>query len=423
MGIPSNIKKLIASSGVNFLFRILGLGFSFLITIVITRLFGIDSYGLYALAFTIAQALAMVFALGIPNALVKIIGNERLNWKQAKKVLLKGIKIVLIIGLIPLITIILGHDLLSIHLFNKPHLSPYFLLLAIGLPLMILHELLLYFFIATQNFKKYNWFMFVMPHSIFLVLLLVISFLKWDGACVFGCYVVAITITVITEIFYVFELQPNQTPSILKSKQLLKISSPMMFSGLLIFLLSWTDTIMLGFYMSEADVGIYNVAFRLGSIGFLVIVSVSTFITPKISLLYGEKNYSELKRTIQNATRLVFLLSIPLFGVIFLGRDFFLKLFGEEVIAGNNALALISVGILFSASCGNVDQILNMTGGEKILRNITIVSFLLNIILNFIFIPTKGINGAALASLITNITLNIICLIYIKKRLGYLTLI
>ncbi|MBS4040333.1 MAG: flippase [Flavobacteriales bacterium] len=423
MGIPTHIKKLIASSGVNFLFRILGLGFSFLITIVITRLFGIDNYGSYALTFTLAQALAMVFALGIPNALVKIIGNERLNWKQAKKVLLKGIKIVLIIGLIPFFTIILWHDLFSIHLFSKPHLSPYFLLLAIGLPIMILHELLLYFFIATQNFKKFNWFMFVMPHSIFLVFLLATSFLKWDGAYVFGCYVVAIIITVITEIFYVFELQPNQTPSILKSKQLLKISSPMMFSGLLIFLLSWTDTIMLGFYMSEADVGIYNVAFRLGSIGFLVIVSVSTFITPKISLLYGEKNFLELKRTIQNATRLVFLLSIPLFVVIFLGREFLLKLFGEEVVAGSNALALISVGILFSASCGNVDQILNMTGGEKILRNITLFSFVLNVILNFTFIPKQGLQGAALASLITNIVLNIACLFYVKKRLGYYTLI
>lgn len=423
MGIPPHIKRLIASSGINFLFRIIGLGFSFLITIVVTRWFGINNYGSYALVFTIAQAMAMIFAFGIPNALVKIIGNERLNWHQAKKVLLKGIKIVLLIGLIPVFTIIFGHEFLALHLFSKPHLSPYFLLLAIGLPVMILHELFLYFFIATQNFKKFNWFMFVMPHFVFLVLLLVISFLKWDGAYIFGCYVIAITITVITEFFYVFELTPNQTPSILKSKQLLKIASPMMFSGLLIFLLSWTDTIMLGFYMSEAEVGIYNVAFRLGSIGFLVIVSVSTFITPKISLLYGEKNYIELKKTIQNATRLILLLSIPLFGIIFFGREFWLQLFGNEVKAGSNALALISVGILFSASCGNVDQILNMTGGEKILRNITLFSFVLNVMLNFTFIPTQGIQGAALASLITNIVLNVACLIYVKKRLGYYTLL
>lgn len=423
MGIPPHLKKLIASSSINFLFRIIGLGFSFLITLLITRWFGIDQYGAYAYVFTISQALAMVFALGIPNALVKINGNERLNIFQTKKVLFKGIQIALLICLFPVLLIFFGYEFISLHVFGKSHLSSYFLLLAAALPLMILHEILLYFFIASQQYKKFNWFMFVMPHVLFLLFLVIASTFNYSNSYIFGCYILSIALTVVAEAILIFELKPNPQTYVINTKQLLKISSPMMFSGILIFLLNWTDTIMLGFYSTEEEVGIYNVAYRLGSIGFLVIVSVSTFVTPKISLLFGEKKLLELKKTIQNATRLILFLSIPLFVIIFLGREFFLQLFGTKTIAGSNALALISVGILFSASCGNVDQILNMTGGEKILRNITLGSFLLNVILNLIFIPSQGINGAALASLITNITLNIICLIYIKKRLGYFTLI
>jgi O-antigen/teichoic acid export membrane protein len=71
---------------------------------------------------------------------------------------------------------------------------------------------------------------------------------------------------------------------------------------------------------------------------------------------------------------------------------------------------------------GNVDQILNMTNNHKILRNITILCFFVNVILNFILIPKFGIEGAAIASLITNVVINLSCVYYIKKKLGFYTL-
>ncbi|MDP5001477.1 MAG: polysaccharide biosynthesis C-terminal domain-containing protein, partial [Flavobacterium sp.] len=76
----------------------------------------------------------------------------------------------------------------------------------------------------------------------------------------------------------------------------------------------------------------------------------------------------------------------------------------------------------FSAMAGNVDQILNMTNNQVLLRNITILSFFVNISLNFLLIPYYGINGAAFASLISNVVINTLCLYYIKKKLGFYTL-
>jgi len=69
-----------------------------------------------------------------------------------------------------------------------------------------------------------------------------------------------------------------------------------MFSGLLLYLLNWTDVIILGMMVDDKQVGIYNIAFKVGSAGFLIIVSVSTIITPKIAQLYGEKKMMELKK-------------------------------------------------------------------------------------------------------------------------------
>jgi O-antigen/teichoic acid export membrane protein len=71
---------------------------------------------------------------------------------------------------------------------------------------------------------------------------------------------------------------------------------------------------------------------------------------------------------------------------------------------------------------GNVDQILNMTENQNIFRNITIFSFFVNLILSYLLIPKYNIEGAAIASLITNILINVLCLYFIKKKLGFYTL-
>ena len=142
--------KIISSSGVNFIFRIFGLGTSFLTTIIITRLFGVTTFGNYSLVFTISQAAAIIFTLGIPNTLIKIIGNHDFNYLQAKKLLLKGIKGSLLFSIIPVLLFYYGADFLSETIFNNPDLKNYLFIVTLSFPLFVLHEIFLYFFIATM---------------------------------------------------------------------------------------------------------------------------------------------------------------------------------------------------------------------------------------------------------------------------------
>ena len=95
--------------------------------------------------------------------------------------------------------------------------------------------------------------------------------------------------------------------------------------------------------------------------------------------------------------------------------------FYTNFVQGKTALIIISIGVMLNVLTGNVDQILNMTNYQKILKNITIFGFILNVLLNVLLIPIYGINGAAAASLITNLVFNLICLFYIKKKLGFYT--
>ena len=60
-----------------------------------------------------------------------------------------------------------------------------------------------------------------------------------------------------------------------------------------------------------------------------------------------------------------------------------------------------------------------MTGYQRIFNKIVIVSAAINISLNYVLIPIWGIEGAAIASLISMVFWNITSVIYIKKRFGF----
>jgi O-antigen/teichoic acid export membrane protein len=420
--IRQDLRKTIASSGVSFIFRIFGLATSFFTTLLITRLFGVGVYGNYALIFTVSQAAGLILTFGIPNTLIKIIGNHNLDYRQAKKLLAKALKITLILSIIPILIFYFGSSYLAINIFENQKLINYFLIVSFSLPLFVVHEIFIYFLIATKNFMKYNFFMFVVPNVLLLLFLLLINNINLSDYFTFLAFSVSILITVLLEFLTIFKLEKNNATIPFTSITLLKTASPLMFSGLLLYLLNWTDVIVLGLMVDEKQVGIYNIAFKVGSVGFLVIVSVSTIITPKIAALYGENNISDLKKLIHNSTRLIACLSIPIVLVLILLRKFILSLFGADALQGEYTLIIVSIGVLFSAIAGNVDQILNMTNNQKVLRNITAICFFVNLILNILLIPHFGIEGSAFASLITNVILNLFCLYYLKKRLGFYTL-
>lgn len=420
--LPENLKKIVSSSGVNFLFRILGLGSSFVVTAIITKFYGIEAFGNYSLVFTILQATAIIFTLGIPNTLIKLIGQHDFQLSQARKLLLKGIKGALSFAIFPMLFFYFFSDFLGKKVFDNPTLIQNFLVVAIALPFFILHEIILYFFIATKNFMKYNLFMFVLPNLFFIGFLILFHQLVKSGYVCILAFSISMFFTFLLEIMSVFKLNPPKTYIPYRTKGLIKIASPLLFSGLFLYLLNWTNILLLGLLTDEKQVGIYNIASKVGSVGFLVIVSVSTIITPRMAELYGQKKMVELRTLTHNATRLIACLTIPVVVMLLFFADFILSFFGTEAVLGAKAMGIIALGVFFSAVSGNVDQILNMTDNQHILKNVTLICFVINIGLGLLLIPSFGVEGAAISSLLTNILINALCVYYIKKKLGFYTL-
>ncbi|MDP5092857.1 MAG: flippase [Polaribacter sp.] len=416
------INYVLSKGGITFFFRMIAMGLSFLTMWFITNFYGESVFGRYSLALTVLQITSMVFALGLPTAFLSFTGAYS-SQKMIKGFLFKSIKIAIMSVVIPTVIYFVFAQDISEYIFKKVSLSPYITILSISIPFMILHEILCYYFLSLKKFITYGLFMFILPNSLFLLFLILSKQLLVDSFFTFLAFSLSIIITVLIGLLNVFLKNTSAEYPIISTKDILKKSVPMMISGIFLVLLNWTDILMLGRFETESQIGIYNVAFKVGYLALFFVVSMNVVIMPKISELYHQNNFIEMKKIINKATQVVIILTIPLAVIIIFFSEFILSFFGKGFVVGSTTLIIITLGALFNAITGNVDQILNMTNNQKLVRNIFIVGFGLNVILNFSLIPNYGIIGAATSSLITNVIVNMIFVIIIKRKLGFYTFI
>jgi O-antigen/teichoic acid export membrane protein len=85
---------------------------------------------------------------------------------------------------------------------------------------------------------------------------------------------------------------------------------------------------------------------------------------------------------------------------------------------GYVALVILAAGQLFNVAIGPVGWLLVMTGHQGYAALVLAASTGLNVILNFLFIPKWGLEGAAVATTISTVLGNLFLAVIVYRRLG-----
>ena len=170
-------------------------------------------------------------------------------------------------------------------------------------------------------------------------------------------------------------------------------------SGSLIF--SYTDTILIGFFMNNADVGIYRTALQLASAGSFTTLAFQVVLYPKISSWAAEGHMSDIERSLARACTYSLFLAIPTcVGGWILGERLLFYLYGAAFTDGAIPLIFLLFIQVVNIFMFLGTMSLNALDHPKDAFMVTAIAALLNIALNIVFIPVMGITGAALATLI-----------------------
>ncbi|WP_452232827.1 flippase [Lacinutrix sp. MEBiC02595] len=405
----------------SFLLKFFGLGLSYFFTLLISRFYGAEVVGRFSLTFTILNLFALFFALGIPDTMVKIIADS--NYKQQFDLKKTALRAILISSVIGAIVLFLSAKPLALF-YTDSVLYDYLLIAAAALVPLVLLRYNFEILRGRNEIVKFGFLSHIIPYLISVLAILFVFFVfeEKNGLQTIKVYFLGTVIAFILSIFltkHKEEIKRKAFPL----KKMMNYSLPMLATSSFIFLMGWTDTLMLGYYNDKADVGIYSVVIKIARIAIIVLTSVNLVLAPKISELYSKSEHDKMKELIRKATKIIFITTAPMVGLILIANKFVLGLFGDEFIIGSTALIVIMLAQLFNAMTGSVGQVMNMTGNHKKLRDFTIISVILNIVLNLILIPLYGILGAAIATATSSVVINIISVIFVKRRLGIITYI
>ncbi|WP_344815828.1 polysaccharide biosynthesis C-terminal domain-containing protein [Flavobacterium cheonanense] len=417
----SNIKFLLGKGGISFLFRMFGMGLSFYIIDLVSNAYNVDTYGNFSLVQSTILVLTMIFTLGIQNVLIINVATTNPDDYSAQlNILFKAIKLILFTSIIPIIVIYFFSKFIALNIFSKEILQHDFKNIALFLLPFLLHEIILYFFIARKKFISFGLFMFVLPNTFFILLVLICKKILIQNINVTLLYGLSFLITFLIEIIYIYK--PFKIISnVISYKEIIKNALPMMTSGLLLLLLNTTNVFMLGIMSTSKSVGIYNASYKIGLLVLLVLASVNVIIGPKIAELFHKNKIAELKKIIHQSTYFTAIITLPIVLFLLVFNKDLLAILGSNYQEGSTVLTITIFASFFSAISGNVDQILNMSNNQNTLLRINLICLVINILLCYILIPKYDIVGAAIASMFSTVLMNLICNIYIKKKLGFFT--
>lgn len=422
-----DIQSVVSLAGQSFVLQGVGIVLGFVFHLLVARILGPSGVGVFYLALTLAMVATIPGRLGLDTALVKYTAKfrETEEWGRLLGTSRRARAFALVASGLAASVLVLGAPLLANDVFKEPRLVLPIRILGVAVVPLSLMRLQAGVLRGLEKIKasltvehgKYGFYLAAIP-----VVAVGAIVLGPDGAA--AGYLAAAVVIVGAGLLLIHHYKPESAlPSEpLGSRELLSTSVPLMVIASMMFILNWTDTLMVGFFLTSSAVGIYQVAWRVATVLTMVLFAFNMINAPRFSALYERGDKEGLQELVgETATLIAILTSIMFAGLIFY-RGFVLGLFGEGFQGGASVLIVLAVAQLLNASVGSVAYLLMMTGLETVYQKIAASAAALNIILNLLLVPRLGIEGAAIASGVSLVVMNLLAVGVAWRARGIISL-
>ena len=199
-----------------------------------------------------------------------------------------------------------------------------------------------------------------------------------------------------------------------------KFSIPCIISLLVNSLYNIVDQIFIGWGVGYLGNGATNVVFPLTMICLAFALMFGDGASAYLSLKLGEKKKDEAAKGVGNGITLSIIVSILLCVITLVFLPQLLNIFGCTDTLRDYALSyggIIAIGLPFMMIGTTLNSIIRADGNPKYAMTSMVAGAILNVILDpvFIFVFNMGVEGAAIATVISQIVTFIINILYIKK--------
>ena len=400
--------------------KLLGAASAYALAWWVSRHEGPEAYGRFELALTVLTIAALAARLGLDGVLVKWMAASKVKGEEGVQRRLVG-RVMLVTGLLaaPLLAVLMWVASPSLTSWlGDETLAQTWPWVAAGVPILTMWGVSAEALRGLSRMKSHA---LLQPGIVAAGAVVCMVGLGWN---IVSSYAASLVASALLGAVLLVTALPMRTkaPAALSSewgwKPMLQTGWPMLLGSAMFLVMSWTDTLLLGHYLEEGQVGIYRVAFRMAALVTLVQAAVNSYAAPLFAERHALGDQAGLRAALRQTTLLNVAFSVPAFGVLVAVPAWWMGWFGEAFEAGATCLVWLAMGQVVNALCGPVMYLLNMTGHERHAQRIVWIAALGNLAMNVWAIPRFGIEGAAVATAFSMALWNVAAAVAVKRLLG-----
>nr|WP_230625002.1 flippase [Methanosarcina mazei] len=412
----SDLQKIVSDVGITFVASAVGMLLGFPITVLLGRYMGADDLGLYRMVSTIFGTFTLFVTIGVPNAIIKYVAEFRDNEEKLEQIVSAGLITSVLLGLFSFIFIYLSADLFA-DFFNMPELSGLLKILAFAFPFSIVNSTLIGLLNGLREMTKNAW-VSIVQSATMLVLTFILVFKFGVNGAVSGIVLSSILTT-----FLLISIKKISSISLNNyfntTSQIISFGSKTVLANAINLINYQADILMIGYFMTKTDVGVYSVAVMFAKLIWILPDSIQRITFPLISEYHAKKMNEQIMIVVDRCMKYscLFLIFCTTF-FIFFGKEFLALIFGAEFKISYSPLIILLIGTLFYGMTKSVGSIFASIGKVNLVYKIPLVSAIFNILLNMLLIPTYGIIGGAFATSFSLIVSMTLMLRFMRSLLG-----
>lgn len=389
--------------------------------VILARFMGPEDYGRFNIVLSVVTIVFSISSFGMMGSLPRFIPyNLKLGRRdKARSVVDFSALFVFSANILAAAIVFVFSGRIARDIFNDPQLEILLRVFSVGIPVIAVNRVAIG---IIRGFKsaKYDALLFKIGTRVIniLVFLVFVAF----GYRLYGAVIAFIIGALITSIIAIWLVKKKVFPDYSECSrvpvagEIMKFTWPLALTGLMFIVLSKTDMMLLGYFLSSKEVGIYTPAIMIARLMLFISMAFKYMFLPVVSEFFSHGDMDGLKSLYQSVSKWIMLTVLPMtiYFVVF-PSGILRILYGREYTEGNVALIILAVGVSINLLQGTSGNILIGGGYTKLNFLAEFFTAVANVILNIILIPVYGILGAAIATSISYLLRNVCFVVFIYK--------
>jgi O-antigen/teichoic acid export membrane protein len=402
MDLSESADKLSTGVPYQYLATIVALVEGFLFYVFLMHFFISQVVGAIALLSAMLNLFTIIFSLGLGTGVQHFI-SYHLGKNDAytiKEIIKKMSLIAVLVSLLSCLILWIIAPPLANLFFHSYMYTIYLQVLSVVLIFNVINQVIFSMLLGLQNFKS-NAIRSIISSTLAygsIVPLLVIYrnplmiIVGWGIGYAIG--------TVLTFIFLARKIEAIKEKSTerIEIAPIFYYSIPVFLSGLIGYGATYVDRFTVSFFLNLSEMGIYNFALLIVSSLAILANPVSLFLLPKLSEMFGKKDFETMNLLSSKAVEVLTALYIPVALLIAaISPSVILFISKKEYLPGYIPIMIILITISIFISSNILGVTLQAIRKTKIFLLSSSLALVSNLILSIVLIPRYGIDGAGVA--------------------------